>query len=50
MLAAILTIVLGVVIIMNPFTAVEAAWSATGYMLIFTGVFDLFVFIFSFFL
>ena len=50
MLDAILTIVLGFVIFMNPFTAVEAAWTASGYMLIFSGVFDLFVFIFSLFM
>ena len=50
MVGAILTIALGVVIFMNPFTAVEAAWTTSGYMLIAAGVFDLFVFIFSFFL
>ena len=49
LVAAILTIALGVVIFLNPFTAVETAWTVTGYMLIGTGVFDLFVFIFSFF-
>ncbi|MBR6089835.1 MAG: DUF308 domain-containing protein [Anaerolineaceae bacterium] len=48
--AAVLTIIMGVVIIMNPFGAVEFAWTWTGYMLIFSGVFDLFVFIFSFFM
>lgn len=50
MVAAILTIVLGVVIVLNPFETVELAWTYTGYMLIFTGVYDLFLFIFSFFM
>ena len=50
LLGAILTVVLGGVIFMNPFTAVEAAWTASGYMLIFSAVFDLVIFIFSFFI
>ncbi len=50
LVSAILTIVLGVVIFMNPFTAVEVAWTYTGYFLVITGAVDLFVFILSFFL
>lgn len=49
MVAAILTIVLGVLIFLYPYSTVEAAWSASGYMLLVSGVFDLFLFIFSFF-
>jgi len=50
LIGAILTIALGVAIFMNPFTAVEAAWTWTGYFLVFTGALDLLVFILSFFL
>lgn len=50
LLGAILTIVLGVVIFMNPFAAVELTWTWTGYFLVFTGALDLLFFILSFFL
>ena len=50
MIGAVLTIILGVVVMLNPFGAVETAITVSGYMLIFSGVFDLFVFIFSFFM
>lgn len=49
MVLAVLTIVLGVIIILNPFTAVDVTFTYAGYFLIFSGVVDLFVFIFSFF-
>lgn len=48
--SAILTIVLGIVVFLNPFSATGAAWTYTGIFLIVEGVFDLFTFIFSFFL
>ena len=50
LIGAILTIALGVIIFMNPFSAVEAAWAASGYMLIFSAAFDLVIFIFSLFI
>lgn len=50
MIDALLTIVLGVIIFMNPFAAVETAWACAGYFLIFSGVFELVIFIFSFFI
>lgn len=50
LIGAILTVVLGVVIFMNPFATVEMAWTWSGYFLIITGAFDLLVFILSFFL
>ena len=46
-LTAILTIILGILIFINPFTATAAAWSYAGYFLIVAGVFDLFTLIFS---
>lgn len=49
-LAAILSIVLGVIVFLNPFTATDAAWTYTGIFLIVEGVVDLFTFIFSFFM
>lgn len=49
LIGAILTIVLGVVIFMNPFAAVEVAWTYAGYFLILTGAIDLLIFILSFF-
>lgn len=48
-LSAIVTIVLGVLVFLNPFTATETAWTATGIFLIIEGIIDLFTFIFSFF-
>ncbi|MBQ6520344.1 MAG: DUF308 domain-containing protein [Anaerolineaceae bacterium] len=47
--SAILTIILGVIVFLNPFTATATAWTVTGIFLIVEGVFDLFTFIFSFF-
>ena len=49
-LSAILSIILGIVVFLNPFTATEAAWVFVGVSLIVQGVFDLFSFIFGFFL
>ncbi len=49
MVGAVLTIVLGVIIMLNPFATVDVAVTYAGYFLIFTGVVDLFTFIFSFF-
>jgi uncharacterized membrane protein HdeD (DUF308 family) len=49
MVAAVLTIILGVVVIMNPFTTIDVALTYSGYFLIFSGIVDLFAFIFSFF-
>ena len=49
MVGAVLTIVLGIVIIANPFTTVEATYTFGGIFLIASGVVDLFAFIFSFF-
>lgn len=49
-LSAILSIILGIVVFLNPFTATEAAWVYVGVFLIVEGVFDLFSFIFGFFL
>lgn len=45
LIGAILTIALGVVIYMNPFTAVEVAWTWAAYSLIFTAAFDLVIFL-----
>ena len=47
--SAILSIVLGIIVFLNPFSATGAAWTYTGIFLIVEGVFDLFTFIFSFF-
>lgn len=47
--SAILTIILGVIVFLNPFTATATAWTYTGIFLIVEGVIDLFTFIFSFF-
>ena len=49
-LSAVLSIILGVVVFLNPFSATEAAWLYTGIFLIVEGVMDLFTFIFGFFL
>ena len=49
LLSGILTIVLGVVVFLNPFPAMETAWAVTGVLLIVTGAADLFALIFSFF-
>ncbi len=50
LIGAILTIALGVVIYMNPFTALEVGFAWAGYFLIGTAVFDLIIFVLSFFL
>ncbi len=50
LIGAILTIVLGVVVFMYPYQAVEASWMYAGYFLVFTGAVDLFVFLLSSFL
>jgi len=47
--SAILTIILGVIVFLNPFTATATAWTYAGIFLIVEGVADLFTFIFSFF-
>ena len=44
-LNAILTIILGVLVFLNPFTATEIAWTYTGYALIFEAIFDALVFV-----
>ena len=49
MVGAVLTIILGVVIMLNPFTSLDVAFTYAGYFLIISGVVDLFTFIFSFF-
>lgn len=49
-LSAVVSIILGVIVFLNPFTATEVAWTYTGIFLIVEGVIDLFTFIFSFFL
>ena len=49
-LAAVLTICLGILTILNPFAATGAAFTYAGYFLIATGVFDLLTLIFSLFL
>ncbi len=49
-LSAVLTIILGVIVLLNPFTATATAWTYGGYFLIIEGVVDLFVLIFSIFL
>ncbi len=48
-LSGILTIILGVVVFLNPFPAMETAWAVTGVLLIVEGVVDLLTLIFSFF-
>ena len=48
-LSAVLTIILGIIVFLNPFSATDAAWTYTGIFLIVEGVIDLFTFIFSFF-
>ena len=48
-LSAILTIVLGVIVCLNPFAAQQAAWTTSGIFLIVMAVVDLFVVIFSLF-
>ena len=49
-ISAVLSIILGVIVFLNPFSATEAAWLYTGIFLIVEGVMDLFTFIFGFFL
>ena len=49
-ISAVLSIILGVVVFLNPFSATEAARLYTGIFLIVEGVMDLFTFIFGFFL
>ncbi len=48
--SAILSIILGIIVFFNPFTATATGWTVTGIFLIAEGVCDLFVLIFSFFL
>ncbi|MBQ6342435.1 MAG: DUF308 domain-containing protein [Anaerolineaceae bacterium] len=48
--SAVLSIILGIIVFLNPFTAAATGWTVTGIFLIAEGVCDLFAFIFSFFL
>ena len=50
LVSAILSIILGVIVFFNPFTAAATGWTITGVFLIVEGVCDLFAFIFGFFL
>lgn len=50
LVSAILSIVLGIIIFLNPFTTTEVVWMWTAIFLIVTGVIDLFALIFSFFI
>ena len=49
LVSAILGILLGILVLLHPVVAIAVAWDYTGWFLIFSGVFDLFAFIFSFF-